>query len=118
MIIIIQMIVICLAIFIALAVLGRRSSHSGKAWKKISLVLLAVAMVIAVIFPEITNQFAHLLGIGRGADLLLYATVVAFIFYALNNYLHQQDDRDKFFRLARKVAIIDANERYDIHKQK
>jgi hypothetical protein len=112
------MVVICLAVFIALAVLGRRSTHSGKAWKKIALVLLAIAMVVAVIFPEITNQFAHLLGVGRGADLLLYATVVAFIFYALNNYLHQQDDRDKFFRLARKIALIDANERYDTRKKK
>ena len=117
MIIIVQIVVIILALIIAAATLGNRSTHSGKAWKKIALVLLAVGMVIAVLFPNTTNNLAHLVGVGRGADLLLYVTVIAFIFYALNNYLHQQDQRDMLFRLARKVALVDANERYNIRKK-
>lgn len=117
MIIIIQIIVIVLALVIAAATLGNRSTHSGKAWKKIALVLLAVGMVVAVLFPNTTNDVAHLVGVGRGADLLLYVTVIAFIFYALNNYLHQQDQRDVLFRLARKIALVDANERYNIRKK-
>jgi hypothetical protein len=116
-IIIIQIVVIVLAGVIAAVTLGNRSTHSGKAWKKIALVLLAISMIIAVIFPEVTNTVAHFVGVGRGADLLLYATVVAFILYALNNYLHQQDQRDALYRLARKVAIIDANERYDVREK-
>jgi hypothetical protein len=116
-IIIIQIIVIVLALVIAAATLGNRSTHSGKAWKKIALVLLAVGMVVAVLFPNTTNDVAHLVGVGRGADLLLYVTVIAFIFYALNNYLHQQDQRDVLFRLARKIALVDANERYNIRKK-
>jgi hypothetical protein len=79
--------------------------------------LLVVAMIVAVLFPDTTNSVAHLVGIGRGADLLLYVTVLAFIFYALNNYLQQQDARDTLFRLARKVALLEANERYGIHKK-
>lgn len=117
MIITIQIIVIILAIVIAVVTLGKRSTHSGKAWKKIALVLLAIGMVVAVIFPDTTNEAAHLVGVGRGADLLLYATVIAFIIYALNNYLRQQDQRDALYRLARKVALIDANERYNIRKK-
>lgn len=117
MIIIIQIIVIVLALVIAVATLENRSTHSGKAWKKIALVLLAVGMVVAVLFPDTTNDAAHLVGVGRGADLLLYVTVIAFIFYALNNYLHQQDQRDVLFRLARRIALVDANERYNIRKK-
>lgn len=117
MIIIIQIVVIVLAVVVAAVTLGNRSTHSGKAWKKIALVLLAIGMVIAVIFPDVTNEAAHFVGVGRGADLLLYATVVAFILYALNNYLHQQDQRDALFRLARKIALVDANERYNIRKK-
>jgi hypothetical protein len=74
---------------------------------------LVIAMAIAILFPEITNDVAHAVGVGRGADLLLYVLVVAFVFYALNNYLHQQDQRDTLFRLARRVALIDARERYE-----
>lgn len=117
MITIIQIVVIVLALIIAAATLGNRSTHSGKAWKKIALVLLAAGMVVAVLFPNTTNNLAHLVGVGRGADLLLYVTVIAFIFYALNNYLHQQDQRDILFRLARRVALVDANERYNIRKK-
>lgn len=117
MIIIIQTAIIIAAIAILLISLGRRSTHYGKAWKKIALALLALSMIVAVLFPETTNNLARAVGVGRGADLLLYATVVAFIFYALNEYLHQQDQRDILFRLARKVALIDANERYNIRKK-
>lgn len=118
MIFIFQAAVIISSFFIILVTLGNRSTHSGKAWKKIAFILLAVCMVTAVLFPEMLNNVAHIIGIGRGADLILYVLVVAFILYALNSYLQQQDQRDALYRLARKVAIVDANERYDIRKKK
>lgn len=93
--------------------LGKRGAHGTKAWKKIALLLLVLAMVIAILSPEITNTVAHSVGIGRGADLLLYALVFAFVFYALNSYLEQQDQRDSLFRLARQIAILDAKNRYE-----
>lgn len=65
-------------------------------------------MVTAVLFPEATNKLAHIFGIGRGADLLLYLLALAFIASTLTNYLHQQEQRDAIFRLARKIAIIEA----------
>ena len=117
MIIIAQVALIAIAIIVVLTTLGSRSTHSGRAWKKIGLLLLALAMIVAVVFPNITNTLAALVGIGRGADLLLYATVAAFILYALNNYLHQQDQRDSIYRLARKVALLEAMERYDINRK-
>jgi hypothetical protein len=69
-------------------------------------------MVIAVIFPNVTNRLAHIVGVGRGADLLLYTTVVAFIFYAVNSYLHRQDERYELHSLARKIALLEASAKY------
>ncbi|HEX6416348.1 MAG TPA: DUF2304 domain-containing protein [Candidatus Saccharimonadales bacterium] len=109
----VQIIVIIAALFLAFYALGQRNTHSGKASKKIVLVLLAIAMVVAVLFPDMTTSIANVFGIGRGADLLLYATVLVFIFYVLNNYLRQQDQRDMMFRLARRLAIIEARARYE-----
>lgn len=95
-------------------ILNSRSSHSGKAWKKLSLILLAVVMATVVLFPDLTNQAARLVGVGRGADLLLYVTVVAFIGYALNAYLKQQDQRTILYTLARRQAVIEAVHKYRI----
>lgn len=108
----IQLFVIIGATIIAGATLGNRGTHFGKAWKKIAIMLLALAMVVTVIFPNIVDYLARLMGVGRGTDLLLYFTVVAFILYVLNSYLYQQDQRHQINVLARKLAVLEANERY------
>ncbi|MBP6042390.1 DUF2304 domain-containing protein [Candidatus Saccharibacteria bacterium] len=112
--IIIQLIVVVLALAVAVATLGSRRTHTGKAWKKIALVLLALAMIVGVLFPEVSNNMARIVGVGRGADLLLYGTVMAFVLYVLNSYLRQQDQQNITFELARKIAINEANIRYSI----
>ena len=114
MIVIIQIIVIATAIALLLSALIGRQTHAARAWKKIALCFLAIAMIVAVLSPQLVDKVAHLVGVGRGADLLLYVLVLAFITYVLNSYLHQQREKDMFYRLARKVALLDANKRYDI----
>lgn len=108
MTILIQAFIIVIALFVIRLALGSRTSHAGRASKKITLVGLAVAMIIAVLFPNTTNTIANSVGVGRGADLLLYVAVSAFILYALNNYLQMQDQRDTLHKLARHIAIIEA----------
>lgn len=115
MILVIQIIVIIVALAVVVATLSQRGTYSGKAWKKIFFVILSILMIVSVIFPDITNYIAGMVGVGRGADLLLYITVLAFIVYTLNNYLGQQDQRDRVFRLARQVALLEAKEK---NKQK
>jgi hypothetical protein len=116
MIIITQLIIIAAAIAILYWGLSGRRTHVARAWKKIGLCLLVIAMIIAVLFPQLTNDVAHLVGVGRGADLILYSLTLAFITYVLNNYLHQQSEKDRLYRLARKIALLEANERYKIKK--
>lgn len=113
MIVITQIVVIIVALVVLVYGLTGRKTHMARAWKKISICLLALAMAVAVIFPNSTNEIAHWVGVGRGADLLLYLVTLAFIIYALNSYLNQQSERDAVIRLARKVALLDASARYD-----
>lgn len=117
MIFIVQIAVIFVALAIVFIALNGRRTHVGRAWKKVGLCFLAIGMVIAVTFPEITNQIAHIVGVGRGADLLLYILTLAFIVYTLNSYLYQQDEKDAMYRLARRVAVLDAVERYKMYKK-
>lgn len=111
-----QLIIIIAALMILYFGLSGRATIVGKAWKKIGLIFLVLAMIVAVLLPATTNSLAHLLGIGRGADLLLYVLTLAFIWYALNSYLQQQTERDALYRLARKLAIIEANDRHKINR--
>ena len=113
-----QIIVIAVAAALLIVGLSGRNTHAVKAWKKIGLCLLIIGMVVAVLSPDMTNRLAHVFGIGRGADLLLYAVTLAFITYALNNYLHQQGEKDALYRLARKVALLEASEKYKVERQK
>jgi hypothetical protein len=110
----IQIIIIVAALGIFIVGLRGRQTHVAKAWKKLAMFFLIVAMIVAVLFPNTTNRLAHLVGVGRGADLLLYVLTLAFIAYALNSYLRQQAENDALYRLARKVAILEANERYKV----
>lgn len=113
---IIKILLILLVLFIAFYILGRRNANSGRAWQKIGLVLLFLLMIIVVIFPDLMNKIANLIGVGRGADLLLYGTVIVLVFSILINYLKQQDQRDKTYRIARKLALLEALRRYNINE--
>ncbi|SDB79781.1 hypothetical protein GA0111570_10150 [Raineyella antarctica] len=108
----IQVILIVLALLLVYLILASRGSHGAKASMKLGLILLAIAMIIAVLRPQLMSQLASFLGVGRGTDLLLYAVTGAFLFYALTQYLKSQSQRDVIFRLARRVALIEADNRY------
>ena len=71
-------------------------------------------MIIGVIYPDLVSVVASWVGVGRGTDLLLYILFVVFLFYVLGQYVRSQDDRDKTVRLARKVAILDAKNKYGV----
>lgn len=113
----IQIVVTVVALAIVFLILFGRQTHATRAWKKIALVIFAIAMIVVVFLPDLTNQIAHFFGVGRGADLLLYLLALAFVSFAVNNYRHQQDERDTINRLARKIALMDANERYNIKRK-
>ncbi|MGD0166187.1 MAG: DUF2304 domain-containing protein [Gaiellaceae bacterium] len=83
-------------------------SYRVKAWIKILTALFTALAVVVIISPRTSSGIAHLVGVGRGADLLLYVLAVAFIFVILNLYNGSREDEKKFVALARKVALLEA----------
>lgn len=92
--------------------IARQKASAISAFKKIGLVLLAIVMAVSVAFPQLTTVIANTLGIGRGADLLLYGLTATFIVYALTQYTRAQANRRVLFSLARKIALLEAETRY------
>jgi hypothetical protein len=73
-------------------------------------IAFALFGVIAVMFPNLVTRLAHLVGVGRGADLLLYATVVVLL-----GFLALQESRTKAAEkrtthLARRIALDEAEQ--------
>lgn len=76
--------------------------------KKIAFLMFLLVNAYAVLRPDDVSWLAHRLGVGRGADLLLYLLVLAFVFVALNLYLRMRRYERRLTDLAREMAVREA----------
>lgn len=73
--------------------------------------LLWLSAVVAVIYPDDTTRIAQAVGIRRGADLLMYCSVLGFTggFYAVSLRLRQLSR--EITLLTRELALLQAPQR-------
>ena len=107
---IIRAVLIIFILAIVLWFMIQNTSTKRQAWGKLVVFILLILGVLAVLFPGSTNVVAHKVGVGRGADLLLYILAIMFVASLLFQYLRRQDDQSKVERLARKLAIFQATQ--------
>ena len=50
-------------------------------FERVVIVLITLAGVYFVLFPETSSNIAHLVGIGRGADLVFYLFIIFSLFW-------------------------------------
>jgi small membrane protein len=98
---------ILIAGFVIAAIFAATVFRAKLVYRMLAL-LLFLAATILVIFPDLTTAIAHALGVGRGADLLLYVSLVTGIDVALLLYLRIRDLEQKISRLVRDMAVRDA----------
>src|SRR5659263_724233 len=77
-----------------------------QAIRRILLVVFVVFAATTVLFPQALTELAKLVGVGRGADLLLYALVIAFLGYISTSYRRMSRMEDRIARLSRQVALL------------
>ncbi len=69
------------------------------------------AVVIGVtLWPTSADFVAHLVGIGRGADLALYVSAVVLAYAVFRLFVRQEETQREITKLVRKMAIADADE--------
>jgi small membrane protein len=76
---------------------------------KVFISLILLAGIIFVFYPELTNQLAHFLGIGRGADLIFYLAILGFGYLALILYSKIRKLEDQLVNLVRNQSLNAAN---------
>lgn len=105
-----QILLLVAAAAILLYFVSRKHNVRMQAGKRIGFFLFLALNVYAVLFPQHTTWLANQIGIGRGADLLLYLLVVAFVFGMLNTYLRFRGTNQQITELARALAVRDAEQ--------
>ena len=79
--------------------------------KAISIVVLTG--IYLVLFPEHTNELAHFVGVGRGADLVFYCWLVISLIVSMNLQLQILQLQRLITELAREMALQDARRSTD-----
>lgn len=81
----------------------RLAARFGFAW-----MVLWVAAAVSIADPEILVRAAHFLGIGRGADLVLYLSVIFSFLAFFITYLRFRRVEEQLTTIVRHIAIRDA----------
>lgn len=102
--------IILIALFVLFAVVLVLPVNGARrlAIRRILLLLTTLAGIVAIAFPELVNQVANLVGVGRGTDLVLYVLVVVFIGNSVTTSIRHRQLEREVTRLARTVAISNA----------
>jgi hypothetical protein len=79
-----------------------------RASARIGAVVLAGIAIGSVLDPNITTTVAKHLGVGRGADLVLYLLVVAFGFTSAGLYFRSRELERRLDLVIRRSAISEA----------
>ncbi len=90
--------------------IGRRrlASRSGVAW-----LALWIAAAVAIADPDLVVRVANFLGIGRGADLVLYLSILFMFVAFFVTYLRFRRVDEQLTKLVRHMAIRDAETQHE-----
>ena len=83
-------------------------SDSSLALRRIGLLLVLMAAVFAIIFPEVFNNLARAIGVASGTNLLVYLIVIVILAQMASSYRKDLAAKRKLTALARKLALMEA----------
>lgn len=61
--------------------------------------------IIGIAFPNETTKLANTLGINRGVDLVIYASIVVLFYLVFRIYVGMENLRHEITELVRKLAL-------------
>lgn len=106
--------VLAIQILLILGIIGitawlfRSRGARQLAVRRLLIIAFALFAVLAVLFPSLLSRAANLLGVGRGTDLLLYATVIVLLGVIAVQEVRAKNEEKRTTHLARRLAIDEA----------
>jgi hypothetical protein len=101
------MIIVTLLLTLIVALTLYVGSHRLGGAATAAVLCVAGAGIVLVISPSLATKVATLLGVGRGADLLLYFGFIAALFVCANFYFRLKRQEAQIATLVRTLAVSD-----------
>src|SRR5690349_10925598 len=70
--------------------------------------LIWAGATVVVFSPERTTEIARLMGIGRGVDVVVYASIALLFYLVFRLHVYLEDVRTQMSSLIREMALRDA----------
>jgi hypothetical protein len=78
--------------------------------QKLAMMAVFLLIIVFALFPDLSNVAAHLVGVGRGVDLVFYLSIVVLLFLVFNLYLGQKTVEDQLTIVVRELAVAQAEQ--------
>lgn len=93
---------------LALPVLLLASSGAGlRASRRLLFIGIVVLFCAAALRPDIVNSLANHVGVGRGADLVLYIVATGFLYGVVATYQQFKEQERRMAVLVRRIALLE-----------
>ncbi len=102
---IIKVLLITAALGVALLVLREKVPGQREASRRAAGLLLVLAGIVAVLWPQMTTTAANAVGVGRGTDLVLYLLVTVFAYTSLASAQRMHRLQHDITVLTRELAL-------------
>lgn len=84
----------------------------------ILILLFMAAGLVFIFFPELSNRVAHFLGVGRGADMIFYISILFFAFLIMKLYAKTRKLEQMITKIIRDESLKNASSSMDEEKKK
>jgi small membrane protein len=101
----IQVLLIVSVGVVALFLLRATAGARHQAIRRVLAFAFALLAMLSIITPTWVTKVAHLVGVGRGTDLLLYGLIVTFLGYTATSYRRFRQIERRLTELTRQIAL-------------
>ncbi len=102
---ILQLIAAAFVIFAISRVYLRYKERKLSSFSFIFWTFVWLAGISSIIYPDMTTKFASLIGVGRGVDAVLYASIVVIFYLIFRIYIKIEDTQREITEVVRKIAL-------------
>jgi len=107
-------IIITILVIIALSVIvNKKKANKLSLGQAFTWGIMWLIVLIVFWYPESTNYLANTLGIGRGADLIIYAAILVMFYMLFRMYLTIDKLSSDITKVVRKVGIEEVEKKKD-----
>lgn len=77
---------------------------------------IGIALLVFTFFPNVLDKMGHIFGIQRGADVLVYVSIIFLLYFVLLLLNKTEKNREDITRLVREIGVLEDKIRQHDHR--